>query len=444
MMLPASKASPVGLARKAIRDFFDKKTGSGKIMRNMTVLATGTSIAQVVGLATGPVIARIYSPADFGALSVFVSFIAFMTPFVTMRYCAAIPLPRLTGTAANLLVLCLSLAIVTSVAFGLVLWLFGGFVFGLFSMPELAPFSWLLVLGLLATGLYETFRSWAIREKLFKTVAKTKVRRALSGSLAKIALGLMALKPHGLLIGHVVAEGAGLVSIFLRSKADLLVGLRRVERRRVVFLAKRYFSFPKYQIPSRFLLVLIRRAPLLALAIYFDKSVVGQLGLAFMVVALPTDLVIGSVSQAYLADIAAIGKKQSSEIYAITKSVSQKMFVLGLFPCLVLFLFGPVLFEFVFGQRWNDAGRFASILSVLLLFRFVASPVISSMIVLEKQHLIFIMNIVTTLLTLLVFSIPLVISCDAFAIMRAYVGVITALSVLYYYVVLRTIKGFDS
>jgi O-antigen/teichoic acid export membrane protein len=183
---------------------------------------------------------------------------------------------------------------------------------------------------------------------------------------------------------------------------------------------------------------------LLALAIYFDKSVVGQLGLAFMVVALPTDLVINSVSQAYLADIAAIGKKQSSEIYAITKGVSQKMFVLGLFPCLVLFFLGPVLFEFVFGQQWNDAGRFASILSVLLLFRFVASPVISSMIVLEKQHLIFIMNIVTTLLTLLVFSIPLVVPCDAFAIMRAYVGIITALSVLYYYVVLRTIKNFDS
>ena len=108
----------------------------------------------------------------------------------------------------------------------------------------------------------------------------------------------------------------------------------------------------------------------------------------------------------------------------------------------MLFFFGPVLFDFVYGQQWNDAGRFARILSVLLLFRFFTSPIINSMLVLEKQHLILIMNIMTTLLTVLVFSIPLVVSLDAFAIMQIYVVIISAQSVLYHYVVLRKIKNY--
>ena len=80
-MRSAFAVSPLHLDRKVIQKFFDKKTGSGNIMRNMSVLTTGTAKAQFVGFIAAPVITRIYSPADFGVLSLFSAFL-FWTCFI--------------------------------------------------------------------------------------------------------------------------------------------------------------------------------------------------------------------------------------------------------------------------------------------------------------------------------------------------------------------------
>lgn len=78
---------------------------SGGVFRGMMTLALGSSIGRVIGIASIPVLTRLYSPADFGVLAVFTALVAILAPLVTLRYALALPLPRHDGVAMNLLVL---------------------------------------------------------------------------------------------------------------------------------------------------------------------------------------------------------------------------------------------------------------------------------------------------------------------------------------------------
>ena len=78
---------------------------SGGVFRGMLVLATGSGIGKIIGIAAIPILTRIYAPEDFGVLAVFTALVTIHAPLVTLRYVLALPLPRHDGVAFNLLVL---------------------------------------------------------------------------------------------------------------------------------------------------------------------------------------------------------------------------------------------------------------------------------------------------------------------------------------------------
>jgi O-antigen/teichoic acid export membrane protein len=67
------------------------------------MLATGTALSQLITLAFSPLIARLYGPSAFGALSVFTSTVTVIGGCSTLAYAYAIALPKGTGTAYQLL-----------------------------------------------------------------------------------------------------------------------------------------------------------------------------------------------------------------------------------------------------------------------------------------------------------------------------------------------------
>lgn len=159
------------------------------------MLASGSAAAKVIGVVTVPVITRLYLPEHFGVLSVFTAIAALLVPFGTLRYSMAIPLPKRDGTATNLVVLCgLCLLVMSALTF-LIFWLSAPAILRLLSMDEMLPYWWLLPLAIAGTGLYELLSNWAVREKAFKPLARTKVWQAIIGGSFKIGLGFLGIKP---------------------------------------------------------------------------------------------------------------------------------------------------------------------------------------------------------------------------------------------------------
>jgi len=377
---------------------------ASSIFRNMAMLASGTSVAKVIGTVSLLIITRIYLPEHMGVLSVFTALTAMLIPLGTLRYTVAIPLLKSDRLATNLAMLCGMFLLIISTLIFLFFWFFASDVFNLLSMNQLLPYWWLLPVTIAGTGLYELLTNWAVREKAFKPLAKTKIWQSVIGSTVKIGLGLLGMKPLGLLIGQVFTQAGGILSLLKSFHRKLKANFKHVSRKRMVFLLRRYADFPKYRLPSQFLLILSTQAPLLFFAWHFGAETTGQLGLALMILALPITLFGQTTGQAYYAEIAKIGRKNPQEIYNVTKSITKKLFLISIPPFLVLLLFGPWLFEFVFGELWHEAGIFASILAVYLLAQFVSSPLVNALSVFEKQLLFLMINIIRAVGIVLIFG----------------------------------------
>lgn len=377
---------------------------AGAVFRGMATLAVGNIAARIIGIAAIPVLTRLYSPEDFGALAVFTSLISILAPIITLRYVLALPLPRRNGMAINLLVLSAGLMLCMSLLVGLGLWAFGPQLLRLFSMEILAPYWWLIILGLIGGSGYEILSLWATRKRAYKSIAQTTAVQSLLGNLTKLGLGFLAIKPLGLLIGQVISSSGGITSLWLRFRADFAINRSLISINRIKLIAGRYRHFPIYRLPSQFLLAFATQAPLLFTAMIYDARTTGQLGLALMAISLPIGLLSNSMSSAYYAEISNIGKKQPAKIRRITYSMLKRLIAMSILPAFVLALFGELIFSIAFGKEWQLAGQFAALLAVYLVFQFLQVPVSRILFVFEGHRLLLLLNIQRTLLILACFA----------------------------------------
>jgi len=383
----------------------DSQNNSRSIFKNMMILATGTGFAKIVGILSMPFITRIYAPEDMGALAVFASMAALLIPLGSLRYAVALPLPRHDALALNLAVASfIFLIVITLISTGF-LFFAAEPIMSLLSMDKLHPYWWLLPIAIFGAGLYEILNSWAIREKAFKPIAKTKVWQSILGAVTQIGLGLIGLKPLGLLIGHIVLQTTGILSLAKIFTVKWKKYRAKLSWTKTQFLLRWYSDYPKYRLPSQFLLVFSMQAPLLFSAYLFGAETTGQLGLALMALALPVSLFGHTTGQAYYAEIAKLGRKKPQKILKITKNITLKLFAVSIPPFLILFFLGPWIFEITFGSAWREAGVFASILATYLLLQFVSAPIVNALSIFNNQRMFLSINIRRSVLLITVFTI---------------------------------------
>lgn len=71
--------------------------------RNVGTLATGTLIAQAIGIAASPILTRLYSPESFATLALFMAIVSSLAPGVSGRYEIAIVVAKNPRDSQSLL-----------------------------------------------------------------------------------------------------------------------------------------------------------------------------------------------------------------------------------------------------------------------------------------------------------------------------------------------------
>lgn len=370
---------------------------AGGVVRGMLTLALGTGMARLIGIATIPLLTRIYSPADYGVLAVYSALVAVIAPMLTLRYVLAVPLPRSDGIAANLMFLSGVLIVGVSIVIGLLFWLFGGVVLGWMSMQVLAPWWWLVVVGAIAVAIYEALSLWATRKRAYRVISQTKVVQSFMAVVVKLGLGLAGMKPFGLLFGHLVEQSGGVSSFSLRFHHDFRRNSKRLSRKAILLAAGYYRGFPVFRLPSQLFMVFSAQAPAMFAAALFGASATGQLGLALMALAIPSNLIGQSVGQAFYGEIARLPKGSELEIKKLAFSVQKKLFIVGLPVTLALMFLGEPLFDFAFGVRWTEAGSYASLLAPFVLLQLTSSPLVQILNIYNAQGAFLGINVVRAL-----------------------------------------------
>ena len=352
-----------------------------RFVRSVSILAGGTALAQGLGILVAPILTRLYSPDQFGILATFAALLAIVSVVSTLRYEFAIPLPASDLEAAHVLGLSLLAVVLTALLTSVLLLFWGDTLAVQLGLPVMAPYLWLLPIGILLAGSYEALIYWAIRLRAFPLIARTKFYQVFT--LFAVQLAGFSLGSLGLLLGHMAGHGAGalsMVSLVARERWSLIRQLRLSELRR---LAYRYRRFPLFSTWSGGFNTLSSHVPPLLLVALFNPAAAGLYALSHRVLAMPMSMVGQAVSDAFFSEAAEAHR--NGRLPGLTLSIYEKLVQIAMPPAFLLMLIGPELFALVFGPEWRMGGEFAQWMAPWLLFQFISSPLSLLFDVLERQ-----------------------------------------------------------
>ncbi|NEP01160.1 MAG: oligosaccharide flippase family protein [Symploca sp. SIO2E9] len=357
--------------------------------QNVAVIAGGTLLGQGLVVLASPIITRLYTPADFGVLAVYTSILSILTVAASMRYELAIPLPRKEEDAANLLVLSLSIVLCISLHLGIVVWLFGDQLINWLNIPALKSYLWLLPLGLLAAGVHQVFNYWAVRKKEFSLIAQTKLRQGFGIVFVQLGLGLLQLRPIGLLAGDMMGRSSGswtLATFACRRDSQALKSVNIEGMRRVGY---RFIGFPLISTGSAILNSAGLYIPSILLATFYGTQAAGYFALGQRVITIPMTLLGQSVAKVYFAEASNLVRQNPSALVSLFQKSVSRMLILGIAPMILLGITAPWIFKSVFGAAWIEAGQYVSVLSLPYLVHFIVVPLSQTLNILERQDLQF-------------------------------------------------------
>lgn len=368
--------------------------GHSSFASRVLVLANANLVAQALNVVFVPVLSRLYEPAEFGVLTVYTSVLAIFAVGVAARYDLAIPLSVNEKEAVNLAALSMAVATAVSLLAALVLLHWGDVATFWLNAPSLGPYLWMLPVGLWLSGAQQVFTAWASYSQRFDSLARVRMVQSLVQGIVQV--GLSFVGTVGLLMGFLAGRFAG-IPILLRDIAHRRSWIQPSSWRA---LAYQHIKFPAFNLWGALLdTVGLQMVPLL-FAKFFPGDPVGFYGLSMRVVALPGVLVGQAVAQVFYPEASRLRGHAEAHGKLVASSATV-LFKLGAPVFGLLFLCGPTLFSFVFGEEWREAGEYTRYLCLWLLPNFISSPLSTYVLIRGEQRAALLVTICEIVLRLL-------------------------------------------
>lgn len=359
-------------------------------VNNIVKLMSGSMIAQFIGILLFPIISRIYSPSDFGVFQLFISISSILVIVSCFTYHLSIMLPKKDEDSANIVVLCLILLLISSVASGFIFIPFSDEIANILNASELADYLLLLPVIVFLSGLFIILNYWSSRKVRFGVVAKSRIANVLSSKLSQVGIGSFYPSPIGLLTGYFIGFLLANMIMLINLKSDMQY-FKNVSVQNIKRLAIRYQRFPKYSMWSLLANTTSFQLAPFMLAYYFSSATVGYYSFANQILALPVSLIGGATSQVFFQKASEI-KNNNGNFKKLVTEVHGKLISIGIFPLIVFMIIGENLFSFFLGSEWYTAGIYAKILAPWIFLRFIYSPISSVFDILEKQNMELVFN----------------------------------------------------
>ena len=267
----------------------------------------------------------------------------------------------------------------------------------LLSLEKCSNIIWLLPIVLLTFGFVQIATQWLIRKKMFVYISVTGIIHSIITNIGKIAVGFYVNTGFSLVSVYSLASFLHIIILYFgMSKADHSKSW--ISEKITDFTSKnivrKYYDFPVYRTPQIFLGSIGESLPVLMLASFFGPESAGFYNLGRSVLGLPALLLSRSIVDVLYPKLAE-ANNSAQALYPLVKKSTLGLLMAGIIPYGTIFLFGPDLFSFVFGERWLIAGEFARWLSVWLFFSCIRPPCTSCIPVIKKQLFLLIYEIIS-------------------------------------------------
>jgi O-antigen/teichoic acid export membrane protein len=340
--------------------------------RNVLTLMTGTTIAQAIPIAISPILTRIYTPEDFGLLSLFVAITVVFGSIVNGRYELAIMLPKKDSDAVNLLALGFVICAVISFVLAFIVFFLNENIRNLLGNQEIEFWLYFVPVAVFLTGVFNLLNYYNVRNKYYKDIRNAAVSKSIVGAASQLSIGILKGGVVGLITGQLLSQVVA-NSRLIKNLGRKKITVSAVNKIKIIALAKKYKDFPKFTLWAGLFNTLSQNVNNVLISMYYGLSTLGYYSFTERMLGMPASLIGSSIGQVYFQE-ASKEQQETGSAYNSFISASKKLVLIGLPFYFILYFVVEDVFYYVFGSDWLVAGSYAKIMIPFFMVRFIVSP----------------------------------------------------------------------
>ncbi|MGK0178877.1 MAG: O-antigen/teichoic acid export membrane protein, partial [Nitrospinales bacterium] len=362
-------------------------------------------LAQLLPLLAAPLLARLYTPEDFGALALFSAAVSLLLAFSSWRFDWSVPNTSSKTLAAVLLLFGIVALLFFSVATFFVLWNWAEQWTFWKGFDVLGPLLLFLPVIILGGGLHELMHCWYVRQAELSKVASVRITQSFTGTGLNIVGGYTGLGAWGLIGSSVISVWVGM-GLLVSGAQNLKRSFARLSLNRIKVGIARYW----WESTSSTMVAVVNVASLAAIPLllvqYYSAKEVGWYALMYRLAITPIGLLTSALSQSFWAEAAQLVKTDIVKLKSLFLK-STKLLILAAIPVVLLCVSGPLFVGPVLGEaQWAGAGDILMALAPMLVGMIIVQP-LTHLIVHKKQIWKFYLDaikLVVTILLIILFS----------------------------------------
>ena len=360
-----------------------KQIIKSEFIKNVFTLLSGTTAGQIIMLLMVPVIARLYTPAQFGEYSLFISIATVIAVIASGRYELAIIPAREDIRAFNLFIASLVLTVFSALLSLLAILFFNNEISFLLNNIELCKWLLLLPVSILLFALLQVLTNWYSRKKFFNILSYCKVIQAVITSIIFVLLGILKKGTLGLILGSISGQFIFIIIILIKILREESRSFKSVNKRTIREELYENRNFPYFSMPMGFLNAISMNLLIYVLNIFYTPTIVGLYAKAIRVIRLPISLLSTSFTSVFYQKLSVTERK-----IWLYKFSYLGIFFTGLILMLPVMFWGEPIFGFVLGSQWIKAGYIARIIAPMIIFSFATSSVSNVFPVTKTNHIL--------------------------------------------------------
>ena len=374
------------------------KISNHSSIKSISVLVSGSIIANLITFLCSPLLTRIYSQEEFGGFTLVLSIIAIFGVIVNGRYDVVIVTAE-DKELIPLIQLSILLSVIISLLVTLGCWGYTYYTDDAFLRHALV-FIFLL---LLITGIINVLNSYNNRGKDYSLMTKVYLYRSIWQNSMMLGFGKLYPSAFSLLASQFLGQ------LFCIKKqkgklswADLFDFKTKFSYK--ISLLKKFKSQILLSAPASLLNAVSYSIINLLIAYKFGLAMLGLYSISVRLLGLPLNIFSSNIAKVHYAD--SISEREANGHYRKSTRRTILISMALIVPIMIiLYFFAPMLVSIIFGETWEEAGVFISILTPMFALRFITGSLGFSFLISQRQGREFLFQLLLLFVVLLLFFI---------------------------------------
>ena len=368
---------------------------NSKFWKSVSILVSGTTLSQLLGFLSMPIISRLYLPTDIGEKAIFLSTASILVYLVSLGLNSAVMIADNEIESDGLVRVALissfvlsTFLLISSIAFSSIIQLFQ-------TRVDYILACILIYILILLNQLQSILSVMMNRRMINKALFLNSLITAISTFLIAVPLGLLGFGLFGLIASYIIAQIISIAQMLTRYNP-----FRRFEGDfSYIQILKKYKKFVFFQMPANFIGNLAVQLPTQIFSARFGNDILASYTMDETILGIPSRLIANPINIIYFRTATELAKNNEFDrLSKFTFSLVMKIMAIGSIPIVVCILWGEKLFGWFLGDVWSEAGTLAGYLIVPYVFSFGSTCVAYCRVVLGRMKINLFLGIVKVII----------------------------------------------